>query len=67
MTRTKWMRLVVRDPADVLRWASQQDARQRDAFRRATAWLAAARPPQAPHSADLYRFPTAQRSSTSQR
>jgi len=33
MTRTKWMRLVVRDPADVLRWASQQDARQLDAFR----------------------------------
>ena len=33
MTRTKWMRLVVRDPADVLRWASQQNARHLDEFR----------------------------------
>jgi hypothetical protein len=33
MTRTKWMRLVVRDPADVLRWASQENARQLDEFR----------------------------------
>jgi hypothetical protein len=33
MTRTKWMRLVVRDLADVLRWAEQQHARQIDAFR----------------------------------
>jgi hypothetical protein len=124
MTRTKWMRLVVRDPGDVLRWASQQDARQLDAFRyrviagrefvsfrlvprypiqigtsdiivvahstgtalhrlaaalrgaarrtvrrmaRATTWLTAPRPSQALRSADLYRLPTAQRSSTSQR
>src|SRR5580692_9438675 len=33
MTRTKWMRLVVREPADVLRWASQENARQLDEFR----------------------------------
>ena len=33
MTRTKWMRLVVRDTADVIRWASQQNARQLDEFR----------------------------------
>ena len=33
MNRTKWMRLVVRDSADVLRWASQEDARQLDDFR----------------------------------
>jgi hypothetical protein len=33
MTRTKWMRLVVRDTADVLRWAGQEDARQLDEFR----------------------------------
>lgn len=33
MTRTKWMRLVVREPADVLRWASQENARQLDDFR----------------------------------
>jgi hypothetical protein len=33
MTRTKWMRLVVRDPADVLRWASGENARQLDEFR----------------------------------
>jgi len=32
-TRTKWMRLTVRDPADVLRWVSQQNARQLDEFR----------------------------------
>lgn len=32
-TRTKWMRLSVRDPADVLRWAGQQNARQLDEFR----------------------------------
>ena len=122
MTRTKWMRLVVRDSADVLRWASQQNARQLDEFRyrviagrefvsfrlvprysiqigtsdiivvaharggvahrlgsglrlaarrivraaaRMTAWLAAPRPMQAPHTADLYRFPPPQRSSIS--
>jgi hypothetical protein len=33
MTRTKWMRLVVRDSADVLRWANQESARQLDDFR----------------------------------
>jgi hypothetical protein len=33
MTRTKWMRLVVRDSADVLRWANQENARQLDDFR----------------------------------
>jgi hypothetical protein len=33
MTRTKWMRLIVRDPADVLRWANEESARQLDAFR----------------------------------
>jgi len=33
MTRTKWMRLVVHDSADVLRWASQESARQLDDFR----------------------------------
>jgi hypothetical protein len=33
MTRTKWMRLVVRDPADVLRWANAERARQLDDFR----------------------------------
>jgi hypothetical protein len=33
MNRTKWMRLVVRDSADVLRWASQESARQLDEFR----------------------------------
>jgi hypothetical protein len=33
MTRTKWMRLIVREPADVLRWASQENARQLDEFR----------------------------------
>jgi hypothetical protein len=33
MTRTKWMRLLVRDPADLLRWAGEQQARQLSAFR----------------------------------
>jgi hypothetical protein len=33
MARTKWMRLLVRDLADVVRWASQQNARQIDNFR----------------------------------
>ena len=33
MTRVKWMRLVVREPADVLRWASQENARRLDEFR----------------------------------
>lgn len=33
MTWTKWMRLVVHDSADVLRWASQESARQLDEFR----------------------------------
>jgi hypothetical protein len=33
MNRTKWMRLIVRDAADVMRWAGQQDARQLDEFR----------------------------------
>ncbi len=33
MTRTKWMRLGVRDPADILRWAGAQNSRQLDAFR----------------------------------
>lgn len=33
MNRTKWMRLVVRESADVLRWASQESARQLDEFR----------------------------------
>jgi hypothetical protein len=33
MMRTKWMRLGVRDPADILRWASAQDTRQLDDFR----------------------------------
>jgi hypothetical protein len=33
MTRTKWMRLVVREPADVMRWASQENARRLDEFR----------------------------------
>jgi hypothetical protein len=31
--RTKWMRLGVRDPADILRWASAQNTRQLDDFR----------------------------------
>ena len=33
MTRTKWMRLMVRDPADILRWAGQQRARHLTDFR----------------------------------
>jgi hypothetical protein len=33
MTRTKWMRLVVRETADVLRWANQENARLLDDFR----------------------------------
>jgi hypothetical protein len=33
MTRTKWMRLIVRDPADILRWAGQQHARDLTGFR----------------------------------
>ena len=33
MMRTKWMRLGVRDPADILRWAGEQNTRQLDEFR----------------------------------
>ncbi|HWD60074.1 MAG TPA: hypothetical protein VG308_17450 [Stellaceae bacterium] len=33
MTRTKWVRLGVRDPADILRWASAQGVRRFDEFR----------------------------------
>jgi hypothetical protein len=33
MTRTKWMRLMVRDPADILRWAGQQRVRDLSDFR----------------------------------
>ncbi|MBV9860058.1 MAG: hypothetical protein JO038_08140 [Alphaproteobacteria bacterium] len=33
MTRTKWMRLLVRDLSDVVRWASRQNARHIDSFR----------------------------------
>ncbi len=33
MTRTKWMRLSVKDPADILRWAGAQNTRQLDEFR----------------------------------
>ena len=33
MTRTKWMRLMVRDPADILRWAGRQRARHLSEFR----------------------------------
>jgi hypothetical protein len=33
MTRTKWMRLGVRDPADILRWAGEQNVRSLDEFR----------------------------------
>jgi hypothetical protein len=33
MGRTKWMRLMVRDPADILRWAGQQRARHLSDFR----------------------------------
>jgi len=32
MTRTKWMRLGVRDLADILRWVGMQDARLLDDF-----------------------------------
>lgn len=31
--RTKWLRLGVKDPADILRWAGQQDTRRLDDFR----------------------------------
>jgi hypothetical protein len=33
MTRTKWMRLGVRDLADILRWAGEQNIRHLDNFR----------------------------------
>jgi hypothetical protein len=33
MNRVKWMRLVVREPADILRWASEENARRLDEFR----------------------------------
>jgi hypothetical protein len=33
MSNTKWMRLGVRDPADILRWAGDQNIRQLDDFR----------------------------------
>ncbi len=33
MGRTKWMRLLVRDPADILRWAGSQRARHLSEFR----------------------------------
>ena len=33
MTRTKWMRLAVKDPGDILRWAGAQDTRQLYEFR----------------------------------
>ncbi|HTZ36629.1 MAG TPA: hypothetical protein VMB84_11430 [Stellaceae bacterium] len=33
MMRTKWLRLAVRDPGDILRWAGEQDARRLDDFR----------------------------------
>ena len=33
MVRTKWMRLLVRDPADILRWAAAQQARHLSEFR----------------------------------
>ena len=33
MPRTKWMRLIVRDLGDVMRWASRQQARHIDDFR----------------------------------
>ena len=33
MMRTKWMRLGVHDPADILRWAAAQSTRQLDDFR----------------------------------
>jgi len=33
MNRTKWMRLGVRDPADIMRWAAAQNTRHLDEFR----------------------------------
>jgi hypothetical protein len=33
MTRTKWLRLGVREPGDILRWAGAQSTRQLDEFR----------------------------------
>lgn len=33
MMRTKWLRLGVKDPADILRWAGQQDTSRLDDFR----------------------------------
>jgi hypothetical protein len=33
MGKTKWLRLGVRDPADILRWAGEQKIRQLDNFR----------------------------------
>lgn len=33
MTRTKWMRLGVRDAADIMRWAASQNTRHLDEFR----------------------------------
>lgn len=33
MTRTKWLRLGVREPGDILRWAGEQDIRRLDEFR----------------------------------
>jgi hypothetical protein len=33
MTRTKWLRLGVREPGDILRWAGAQNTRQLDEFR----------------------------------
>jgi hypothetical protein len=33
MKRTKWLRLGVRDAADILRWAGEQDVRRLDDYR----------------------------------
>ena len=33
MGRTKWVRLKVRDPGEIIRWASRQNARRLDDFR----------------------------------
>jgi len=33
MIRTKWLRLAVKDPADILRWAAAQNTRRLDDFR----------------------------------
>ena len=33
MNRTKWMRLGVTDPADIMRWAARQNTRHLDDFR----------------------------------